>query len=290
MMKTVKTTNVINKLFVAFIAISVLLMSCDNDSNPNPEPEPEPREMTEGKYSGDLEVKQGDAVSYAQAETQLVIRKETNAMISIVMKQVRFSDKMPAMDITISGISIALLEAGMGLAGDSIVPFSNGRGVPQFTIGEISGLLTVNTALVTLKIGPYSILYVGILSEEAKKGTDYECPLTVKQTDATDYKQENIVITVDKLTDNTATITMHQVKFSPKMPMTLDKMIVVGVGMKSDANAITLTGDGIVPIAMNNFIPEYTITELTGTLTDETLNLSLKGGGNPLTYTGIVKK
>lgn len=121
------------------------------------------------------------------------------------------------------------------------------------------------------------------------KSTDYSGTLTVDASTGT-FDTENIKVSftaTDKA--DSASITMFQVKFSPRMPLTLD-VTVPGINVKRTAKGAVLTCDSIIPLAMGGEFPNYKVTGLTGEIVDEELTLSLKFGSTPTSYRGLAVK
>jgi hypothetical protein len=116
--------------------------------------------------------------------------------------------------------------------------------------------------------------------------------LSVDQLDSTFYTTENVVVSVEPLVDSTKTgaytrlrMVMHQVRFSPKMPLSLD-MTVNNVSYVANSDGFALSGDSLMPYAMGGPFPSFVITNLQGVVTDGELTMSMKCGMYPLTYTG----
>ncbi len=113
--------------------------------------------------------------------------------------------------------------------------------------------------------------------------------LTVDQIDGTFYKQDNTSVIVEINENNTLNFTMLKVKFSDRMPITLD-MNVAGVITKTGDNLLILSGDSIIPTAMGGEFANYTMTGIEGTLSEENLEMSMLCGVYPLTFSGVIKK
>ena len=69
------------------------------------------------------------------------------------------------------------------------------------------------------------------------------------------------------------------------MPISLT-MTVNGISGVEQNGVVALSGDSIVPMAMGGPFPNYTITNLSGVLTADSLNISFKCGTYPLIYKG----
>ncbi len=119
------------------------------------------------------------------------------------------------------------------------------------------------------------------------KPEDTECyvgTLTVDQNDGTFYTQEDVKIDYE-IIDGKLNFVMYKVKFAQAMPLKLD-MVVEGVDCLGAIGNYVLAGNGIVPYAMGGAFEKYTITELVGAITNNTMNLSFKCGEYPVTYEG----
>jgi hypothetical protein len=87
----------------------------------------------------------------------------------------------------------------------------------------------------------------------------------------------------------TAEIELLAVKFAVAMPFEID-MRIPGVGLSETGKGYSVSGDGIVPTAMEGRpFEQYTITGLTGTVTPETMSIKMMCGTYPLSFTGVRK-
>ena len=78
----------------------------------------------------------------------------------------------------------------------------------------------------------------------------------------------------------------YKVKFVPQMPVSLD-VSVPGVGFEVKNGTIELSADGIVPLSGGTLpFPKYTVTGLSGTLTDSGILMKLNFGEYPVAYEG----
>ncbi|GHT09812.1 hypothetical protein AGMMS4956_00140 [Bacteroidia bacterium] len=110
--------------------------------------------------------------------------------------------------------------------------------------------------------------------------------MSVDQNDSTFYTQDSVVVLCNKA-NNFAKITMQKVKFAEAMPA-LD-ITIDSIGAADIPYSIILVGNNIVPKAMGGPFPQYTITDLVGIVTADSLSFSMKCGSFPLTYQGKVK-
>ena len=114
----------------------------------------------------------------------------------------------------------------------------------------------------------------------------YMGTMTVDQNDGTMYTQDDVEVDYELQDDGKLNFVMYNVKFATGMPLKLD-MVVEGVSYYSkDGDVYTLSGDGIVPYAMGGPFEKFTITKLTGTITDNTMSMSFMCGEYPVTYEG----
>jgi hypothetical protein len=110
--------------------------------------------------------------------------------------------------------------------------------------------------------------------------------LNVDQNDGTFHTQDNVSIVLE-VEESSATIKMMQVSFASGMPVKLD-MTIPDITTVAISEGLSLSGDSIVPLAMGGEFPVYTIKELTGEVTPETIYLNMMCGVYPLTFSGIV--
>lgn len=110
--------------------------------------------------------------------------------------------------------------------------------------------------------------------------------LTVNQLNGTFFVMDSVSISMtDNDTTNTMDMIMYQVKFSSRMPIKLD-MTVRDIDYVSHQGGSVLSGDSIVPFAFGGPFADYTITNLNGTIAEDSLTLSMNCGRYPLTFKG----
>lgn len=112
----------------------------------------------------------------------------------------------------------------------------------------------------------------------------YKGSMTVDQNDGTVYTQEDVEVDYEIKGDK-LNFVMYKVKFANGMPIKLD-MVVEGVNYTDVNGTYTITGDDIVPYAMGGPFEKYTITNLTGIITDTEFTLDFMCGEYPVTYEG----
>ena len=113
----------------------------------------------------------------------------------------------------------------------------------------------------------------------------YKGTMTVDQNDGTLYTQEDVEVDYEIKGDK-LNFVMYKVKFANGMPIKLD-MVVEGVNYTEVNGTYIITGDGIVPYAMGGPFEKYTITNLTGVITDTEFTLDFMCGEYPVTYEGV---
>jgi hypothetical protein len=140
-------------------------------------------------------------------------------------------------------------------------------------------LSLVSLAFVACENGEHNAL-----PSKPEKGECYTGTMTVDQNDGTMYTQEDVEVDYEIL-DGKLNFVMYKVKFAENMPIKLD-MVVEGVDCIGAAGHYVLAGDNIVPYAMGGPFEKFTITNLVGAITDDTMTLSFMCGEYPVTYSG----
>lgn len=143
----------------------------------------------------------------------------------------------------------------------------------------------------------FSLLAIVMLSVACENGDNNNLPskpdtkscytglLTVDQNDGTVFEKRSVEVDYE-LKSGLLNFVMYKVKFAEAMPIKLD-MVVEGADYTEALDGtLTLSGDGLVPYAMGGPFEKYTITKLTGEITDKTMSLSFMCGEYPVTYTG----
>lgn len=120
------------------------------------------------------------------------------------------------------------------------------------------------------------------------KGSDYT-------TDNIKVKVTDVVFSNSDRKEGTLSLNFEKVKFVPKMPVSLD-ITVPGVTFKIISRGkAEIYGNGIVPLSGGKGYEMYTVTGLTGKITDEndsssaddSISFSLKFGEYPTSYSGV---
>ena len=102
------------------------------------------------------------------------------------------------------------------------------------------------------------------------------------------FDNENIAVDYIPSQDGkSADIVIYKIKFVPAMPVTID-VTVPGVTVSRDGDKIVLSGNDIIPTAMGGAPYErYKVTNLSGTVSADKLDFSLKFGDSPTRFSGV---
>ena len=123
---------------------------------------------------------------------------------------------------------------------------------------------------------------------EETKSQSFQGVFSVQNSDGSTYTQEDVVVDYTISDDKGLVLTFNQVSFSAKMPVKID-MEIPNVEYQNEDGKITLSGNNIVPFAMGGEFPKYIITNLSGTVNDGTLSISMNCGESPTTFVGSKK-
>lgn len=108
------------------------------------------------------------------AQIELIEGAEENT-VDLKMLQVSFATGMPAMDITVPGVTLTATLAGYTLSGEGIVPTTvmGGNTVPvaMYTITGLTGGVSVENISFVLMCGPYPLNYSGSRSDDSEPYT-----------------------------------------------------------------------------------------------------------------------
>ena len=100
------------------------------------------------------------------------------------------------------------------------------------------------------------------------------------------FDNENISVNFTPAEDGkTASITLHQIRFVPQMPVTID-VTIPGIELQSTVGKITLSCERTIPLAMGGEYPRYTVTALQGEIVGDELSFSLNFGDYPTSFKG----
>ncbi len=150
------------------IALTSILFfaACDNGNTPE-----EPTLPDDGAYTGTFTVAPGtdDAFVLENAKVELTI-DEGGTSGQIDMLQVRFAERMPAINITIPGITLTETAKGYSVGGEGIVPTTVMAGqtieAAQYTITGLEGVATSENFSFSMMCGPsFPVSFTGTKSE-----------------------------------------------------------------------------------------------------------------------------
>ena len=118
----------------------------------------------------------------------------------------------------------------------------------------------------------------------------YRGKLTVIEIGDALFEMENIKATYD-WDGTTLNVSLYDVSFSSKMPVTLNQVMLPAVPYTKSGNKLILSGTDIIPLmeSRGTMVPyeRYACTDLTGEITPERIVLSMKLGGFQTDYTGL---
>lgn len=297
------------KFFTALLLTGAMFTSCGDEKKDEPTPEPEV--VTSESYQGTMIVNLTDGSTYTQENVTVDYNITDTAGLVLSFYQVSFSPKMPVkIDMDIPNVSYTIDDEGnISLSGDEIIPWAMGGEFPNYTITGLSGTINDGTISVSMTCGQSPLTFNGTKGETSlptddegtadddnnESGNQPETEevtsmsflgtLNVEQSDETTYTQEEVTIEYAMTDTAGLVITLQQVSFSSRMPMKLD-LIIPNVGNETQDGKTTLSGNEIIPIAMGKEYPNYTITDLTGTIEDANITLSMTCGSSPMTFSG----
>lgn len=114
---------------------------------------------------------------------------------------------------------------------------------------------------------------------------DYVGTVSVDYNDTT-FDNENISVSFDPAADGTtASLLIHQIKFVPQMPVTID-VTIPSITLQTSGRKILLSCGSVAPLALGGEMPRYQVTEFTGEVEDGRLTFSLNFGDYPTRFTG----
>lgn len=124
-----------------------------------------------------------------------------------------------------------------------------------------------------------------LVPEEA----DYVGTVTVIYNEAP-FDNEGIRVNFTPAEDGlTASITLHQIRFVPQMPVTID-VTIPDIALQKGEDKITLSCERCIPLAMGGEYPKYTVTDLRGEIVGEELAFSLNFGDYPTSFKGRIER
>lgn len=118
---------------------------------------------------------------------------------------------------------------------------------------------------------------------------DYTGTVTVIYQEAP-FDNENISVDFEPAEDGqTASITIHQIRFVPQMPVTID-VTIPDIAVSSTSEKLVLRCEETIPEAMGGPYPRYIVTDLTGEIVGGELNFSLNFGAYPTSFRGQINR
>lgn len=261
------------QLLSIFIAIT-LLAACSNDDNDTP-----PSQLPENVYQ--------------LKGTKCEITNNSDATVTIIMKDAKFASKMPAMDIYLPNIPYFLEEGNKQLLASTVIPEVMFGGVmgpyDNYTIYNLSGIITAEGELAFqgfIHLGKIEFKgnqdgngYLGTTTTTYPEG---EASTDVPTVDIKEYKNTTSTVNVE---DNKATITLNNISFAQGMPA-----MNIRIPNVAQANGNTYYSPVIIPtVSMHGSaytqMERYTMTDVVCNIARGTIQLTLKFSMGYLRYT-----
>ena len=260
-------------LLSLFVAITLFTACSDDDNGPTTPPLPDNVYQVEG--------------------TMCEVTDNSDATVTIIMKNAKFASKMPAMDIYLPNIPCFVEGGNKQLLAHTVIPEVMYGGVmgpyDNYTINNFSGIMTAEGALTFqgfMHLG--KIEFTGNQDGNAYKGTttttypEGEAPTDVPTVDIKTY--ENTTSTAEK-GEGTATITLNNISFATGMPAMNIRIPNVAQAEGSSYYSaviiptVSMSGSGYMPME------RYTMTDVACNITETSLQLTLKFSMGYLRYT-----
>lgn len=150
------------KKFLSMMAfVAVLVSSCGEDNKDNPGSE----EAVTYSYVGSTVTEYSGQSCTTENVVLEVTASESGTAIDILFNQVKFVDRMPALDIIVPGVACAENgDKGYSFAGENIVPLMGKEGLveyPKYTVKSVSGNYDEAQISVSVTFGDYPVTYAG---------------------------------------------------------------------------------------------------------------------------------
>lgn len=150
--------KLVNYIISALCALAVLT-ACENDDNTQNDNKPTPP-AKEQSFIGTIKVDQNDGSIFEKEGVEVEYKLNNEISMDIVMHKVKFAEAMPIeLDMTIPGVSYLITDKYYGVSGDNIIPLAMGGEFPQFTITDMTGVISDKTMELTFMCGEYYVEY-----------------------------------------------------------------------------------------------------------------------------------
>lgn len=221
------------------------------------------------------------------------LTENSDATVTIIMKEAKFASKMPAMDIYLPNIPCFTEGGNTMLLASAVVPETmwGGQLGPYngYTISNFSGSLTANGELTFqgfMQLG--KIAFTGSKNGNSYKGTTCttspggEASTDVPTVDVQSF--ENTTSNID-MGEGTTTITLNNVSFAQGMPAM--NIRIPNIAQQSDNNYYSAVIIPTVSMRGSEYMPmdRYTMTDVSCTITNDDVNLTLAFPLGYLRYT-----
>ncbi|MBQ9253596.1 MAG: hypothetical protein IJ213_08105 [Bacteroidales bacterium] len=102
------------------------------------------------------------------------------------------------------------------------------------------------------------------------------------------YTRENVVAKLSTK-GSVGTIELFDVKFSRFMPVTVDA-VIPQIKVTKNGNKTLLTGNNIIPTVKNKGYEKYKVTNFSGTIVSNNINITTMMGNKKVIYSGKLKQ
>lgn len=155
-------------LNILLISTVIIFAACDKDDENNDD---NSQSMTEEKtvWVGTMSVTQDDNSVFTQTDVRVDVEPIDNDYMHMVVKQVKFSEKMPyPLDMTIDSVKYILNDGYLKFSGNNIVPQAMGGPFPQYTITNFAGNTKDSKPNFSMMCGKYPLSFVGEILSAGK--------------------------------------------------------------------------------------------------------------------------
>ena len=126
-------------------------------------------------------------------------------------------------------------------------------------------------------------------SPTAAESIEYSGTVTVIYQEEP-FDNEDIQVTYVPAEDGqTASITIHRIRFVPQMPVTID-VTIPDIALQASGEKTLLSCEKTIPLALGGEYPKYTVTNLEGEVLGNALRFSLNFGKYPTSFSGQRKQ
>ena len=265
-------------------------------------------------YSGDLQV---GSFTLADAAVSVEINKSAAGYMDILMKGVKFSDKMPVtLDIALNGIPCTEADGRLVFAAENIVPLIAGKPSSDYTFALLTGWINADASAITFvaqmaddlaaHVAGMVFVYTagkveneggGTVTPPSAGGVEYGFTGALQVGDFT-LAPASLTVVVN-MQASTVDVKMLGVKFSDRMPLVLD-ITLCSLPCTNVAGIMTFSGENVVPHISIGNPADYTFAKAEGEFDVRTSKLTFNArmadnlaayvAGKEFVYNGVLNK